>query len=555
MATAQPRTPPATATPTDLLGLHLCRTLDDLQAGLAHRLAGRLDLTDYVLALYSGPERRLTSSVGRHGGTDWPTGEELDLATVADWSRFAVHYRAHELGTLFVADHLAPPLAAELHDLLAHFGAALANLTISAESRAASEHYCASLQAFEEGIVLFQESDRDAVLARLLSLVAAMVHAPAGALFVLEEAGNISSTLELALAHGMPESLVESLRGVDDTSWQQRFLADHAFLVRRATDATLGGLDPASVPPVVHSILSVPLRYLGVDTGLCVLFNVDSNDDKVRDLLDRVTSFGRLGAAVLHRLHLEAISANQRSIQKELQIAAAIQERLQPRAAPAIPRMEFAWHSLSANNIGGDYLDLVASDLGDLCAIIADASGHGINSALLMSSFRSTYRAEAPWLETAALCQHLNSEVVHEVGSTGMFITAAALRIDRRTLVMSVSSAGHNPLLLYRRATEDIVTIDAHGPPLGFAKDGEFGGQTLQLAAGDVLLLYTDGVTEACNTDYDMFGDERLTEVLRRTQRLAPDQILQAVLTELAAFTGRNRYDDDVSLSIVKITD
>lgn len=545
MSPARTESPPA-----DLLGLHLCRTGADLDRLLGQQLQRHLAPRPFTLALHSGADRRLVVRVGGGAGA---AGSPLPTAAVAGWTRLPVRYQHHELGGLFVDGDLDAAALETLAELLAHFGAALANLTIGAEARNASEHYCASLQALEEGIVLFQESDREAVLARLLSLLAAMVHAHAGALFVLREAGDAASPLELAQLHSMPESMLQDLRAADGSAWAAAFLQQNAFLARRRDDEQLGGLDPASVPAVVHNLLSVPLRYLGVDTGLCILFNVDDDEDKTRDLLERVTSFGRLGAAVLHRLQLEAITANQKSIQRELQIAAAIQERLLPREAPSIDRLDFAWHSLSANNIGGDYLDFVTNDLGDLCAIIADASGHGINSALLMSSFRSTYRAEAPWLVPDQLCRQLNAEVVHEVGATGMFITASAFHIDRRSLRLTIASAGHNPILLYRAAADTVTMIESHGPPLGFTEQAEFGSENHQLGVGDVILLYTDGVTEACNQDFDMFGEERLVAILRDRHARAPHEILQAVLAELAAFTGRHRYDDDVSLSIVKI--
>ncbi|MGE3173139.1 MAG: PP2C family protein-serine/threonine phosphatase [Planctomycetota bacterium] len=545
-ATAAPPAPP------DLVRLHLCRTQADLDAALAAQVVRLWPKGDFAVMLANGPDLLVRTAAGPTGR--WRPGSRLQAAPPEPpCTDLPVRYGIHQLGSLWLDGTIEAAQVPALEEVLAHYGAALANLTFGAEHRTASERYAASLQVFEEGIVLFQESDLETVLARLLSLAVRMAGAQAGALYVLEQAGNPDSQLELRLTHGMPDSLLAGIEALDGGSWPRSFLQRQTAHSTRSDATPLGGLDPETVPGIIDSVVSLPLRYDGIDCGLLVLFNVVVEGDARGDLLERLAIFGRLGAAVLHRFQIEALAANQRSLQRELQIAAAIQERLLPTRAPAISDFDFAWHSLSANNIGGDYLDFALSDLGDLHAIIADASGHGINSALLMSSFRSTWRAEAPWVEPAPLCRVLNSAVEHEVGSTGMFITAATLRIDRNSRRMTVSSAGHNPLFVYRAATGDVQTIDAHGPPLGFSASGEYGSESVTLASGDVLLLYTDGITEAVDADAEMFGDARLVELLRRAAEGSPHDILQAILAELAAFTGRNRYDDDVSLSIVKV--
>ncbi|MBK8098386.1 MAG: serine/threonine-protein phosphatase [Planctomycetes bacterium] len=539
----------------DLAGLHVCRSIEDLDRELVCKLVRLFPGTDIALLLAAEDPGRFRVQVVLGSGCPWPTGDTVDAAAWANdrIRSYSITYRNHTLGRLLIDRAPDEILDRVLTAMLAHYGVALVNLTLNEESRQATEHYCASLQALEEGIVLFQEGDHEAVTARLMGLATAMLQATAGALYVLREVGNVESDLVLTQTLGIPDALLATFKGQGGTAWPQCLLARSAFYVARVEDPTLGGLDPADLPDILRDIVALPLRYHGVDAGVIVLFNVAPETGNMHDHLDRMNSLGQLGAALLHRLSLEAISARNRSIEKELQIAEAIQKRLLPSKAPATTDYEFAWRSVAAQNIGGDYLDVLTSDLGDVHAVIADASGHGINSALLMSSFRSTYRAEAPWEEPADLTASLNNEVQNEVGSTGMFITAAMLRIEQGSRRLTMSNAGHNPVLHWRAATGKIEPIESHGPPLGFMEDAEYGTEERTLAPGDVLFLYTDGISEACDRELDMFGDERLAGILAANAHRSAAEILEAALAELARFTGRLRYDDDVSLSVIKV--
>lgn len=549
-------------TPTDvwaeassLASLHRCRTPESLAETMRKELQALLPDMALAVCVAADAQGLQRVDVALGDGCPWQTGERV---AVDDWplpagQRFAIVYQDQQVGTLLAGATVSSDDAAVLRALLAHFGTALVNLTLNEESRQATGQYCASLQALEEGIVLFQETDPEAVKARLLSIAQAMVQATAGALYALREVGDLGSGLSLELALGIPDTLLATFQAPDGGPWPDGLLGQPAQLLERGADGELPMSAAACAPAVLHNVVVLPLRYHGVEAGLCVLFNACVDGDRVNDLLGRLQSFGQLGAALLHRLRLEAQSARNRSIERELEIAEAIQRRLLPTKAPATDELSFAWCSIAAQSIGGDYLDLLTSDLGDIYAVVADASGHGINSAMLMSSFRSTYRAEAPWMETNELAARLNEEVVHEVGSTGMFITMATLRIERETRRLSMSSAGHNPVMLCRAKTGTVELLESHGPPLGFVADAEFGGQELQLESGDVLFLYTDGITEAADDDLEMFGEDRLAELLRHNSHDSAQGLLAAAQGALAQFTGRQSYDDDVSMAVVKV--
>ena len=538
-----------------LAGLHACRTVAELDARFVEHLGAMLPGASFALLLPAdAPDNNRVQACS---GSDCPL-HAGDVVAGEAWAvpvpqRLPLHYGQHVIGELLLAEPCAASVAPGLDALLTHYATALVNHTLHAEARQATEHYCASLQALEEGIVLFQEEDPDAVMARLLSLAMAMVQATAGVLYVLREVGDATSGLKPDQVLGLPESLLSSFVAEDGVAWPDCLMGQGPQWFERSADGTLGGLAAGSLPPVVANLFALPLRYHGVDAGICVLFNAAIEASTARDYLGRVQSLGHLGAALLHRLKLEALTARNRSIARELEIASAIQKRLLPAEAPQTDDYDFSWCSIAAQNIGGDYLDLLMSDLGDIYAVVADASGHGINSAMLMTSFRSTYRADAPWQEPEDLLAALNREVVHEVGSTGMFITAATLRIERGSHRMSLSSAGHNPIFLFRAATGQVEALEAHGPPLGFVEGAVYSSHQATLQSGDVLLLYTDGITEAADASATMFGEERLVALLRRHAGETAETMLAAMQKALREFTGRSNHEDDVSLTVIKV--
>ncbi len=489
------------------------------------------------------------------GGFDAMPGDDAaEIASAMDAERrLPIRFRSYSLGELLL--DRAPGSAGPIFETaVAHFGAALGNLTLNEASRRDNDDYFALLQLDDEGLVLFQEQDPEAALAGLLDVARTKaVRSNAGALWVLREIGDPSSGLSLQQALGMPEAMLQGLRCADaGAAWPDVLLGSPAHLATPEQDGSLAMIAAGSVPPALRNVVVVPLRCNGMDAGLCVLFNAEVDGLGDGDVLRRLRRLGEVGAVLLHRLRLEAMHAKNRSRERELEIAETIQKRLLPTTAPKVPGLAFAWRSVAAENIGGDYLDVFQTEGSHVHAIVADASGHGINSALLMSSFRSNYRAHAARRALPELVAALNDEVVAEVGPTGMFVTSVFLRIDAASRRVQICSAGHTPVLILRAATGTVERVDSMGPPLGFMAGTAFESADVSLGSGDLVLLHTDGVTEATDADREMFGEEALVEEMRRHHGVTPDICLGAIHLRLAAFTGKSRYDDDVSMVLIR---
>lgn len=548
------------ASPSALAGLHALRTDEELDRAFVAELAA---LAPGVAAAVCIDEDdvgvvRVRATVG-----DCPLRAGDRASTASCWpastQRLPLRFRGEEFGVVLVGGPIAEEAASRLDAVLEHYATAVANLVFQDRWRLDNETYAAKLLAVEECIALFQEEEPAAVRARLLQLAANLVQAAAGALYVLREVGRPESGLTLADAIGIPESLLASFHGMDATPWPHGLVDGPVRIERREPGGGggggLAGLDPCCMPVILQGVVVLPLRYHGVVAGVCVLFNQDVQGDEQERVADRLALFCSLAAALLHRLSLEAIAAQSRTLQRELEIAESIQRRLLPTEAPPTPAYSFAWSSTPAQQIGGDFLDLGMARSGDVHAVVADAAGHGINSALLMNTFRAHWRAGALSADggPTALAGELNGIVAHDGGDAGMFVTAAFLRLAGDGSSVRLCSAGHNPTLHWRAAEGRLDVVEADGPPLGFLPTMAFGGRDLALAPGDVLLLFTDGISEATRDGGPMFGEDRLRAAFVAAADGEPTQILAAVQKALASWTGRDRQDDDVSLLVVKV--
>jgi sigma-B regulation protein RsbU (phosphoserine phosphatase) len=194
-----------------------------------------------------------------------------------------------------------------------------------------------------------------------------------------------------------------------------------------------------------------------------------------------------------------------------------------------------------AANVGGDYYDFLVDEGGGLALVIADVAGHSIGSALMMAMGRSILRCElAGGGEPAAVLRATNAALFDDLVRAGLFITAFCARFDPATRRLAYANAGHNPPLLRRAADGVTRELDADGASLGILQDLEFEPGKTALEAGDVLVLYTDGITEAPGPD-GQFGEERLRAAL---DDRPPGALVEAIYAAVRAHAGDVRADD-----------
>ncbi|MDP2903739.1 MAG: SpoIIE family protein phosphatase [Methylovulum sp.] len=239
--------------------------------------------------------------------------------------------------------------------------------------------------------------------------------------------------------------------------------------------------------------------------------------------------------------------------QSEINIAQKIQISLLPSAPIKNAHFEVTGVCLPAEQIGGDYFDYFFRDENHLDMVIADVSGHSIGPALFMVEARSAIRAQAHRPETASETLNiLNNFLYEDLNKTDYFITLFYLQYDIATRQLSIANAGHPPPLLLRSSQARCQRLDADGLILGIRKNIKFEQKTLILAAGDLLLIYTDGLIEAENPEGEFFGVGRVSDAFIQNARYAPQQIIMAILDELKQFCRKTAFNDDITLMVFK---
>lgn len=250
--------------------------------------------------------------------------------------------------------------------------------------------------------------------------------------------------------------------------------------------------------------------------------------------------------------------AEQERIQKEMQLAQDIQQTLLPSEMPDLEGYQVASYYEAAKEVGGDYYDFVQVDKDTLGIVVADVSGKGVPGSLVMTMIRTALRTEARSMKSASeVLARVNDFVVNDM-KKGMFVTLFYIIIDSKKRRINYASAGHNPMILFRQGTKKTYYLNPRGFPVGislpdpdlFKKSIE--SDTIQLAEDDILLIYTDGITEAMNSSRQLFSEERLLDVVRKSGHLTTQEFVEKLKDEIHSFTEGFEQNDDITLVAIK---
>ena len=271
------------------------------------------------------------------------------------------------------------------------------------------------------------------------------------------------------------------------------------------------------------------------------------------ELGDLATSFNVMAGAV-KKGREEAIERER--LERELETARQIQEKLLPHDMPQLPGFEIAGTSLPSQQVGGDYFDFLDMGTGQLGIAIADVSGKGIPAALLMANLQASLHAQVIKKGSVAdVASRMNSLLVKST-DTHMFATFFYGILDQIKSTFTSTNAGHNPPLLFR-ADGKIKRLEAGGLVLGFLPDQHYSQQTVKIKQGEVVVLFTDGITEAAGPSSgkiseNLFGEERLIEVIRASLTKSAVEIQAAILQAISDHTADTPQFDDITLVLIK---
>lgn len=238
-------------------------------------------------------------------------------------------------------------------------------------------------------------------------------------------------------------------------------------------------------------------------------------------------------------------------VEQELEIAASIQQGLLPRRPPDMPGVAVVGVCRPAAKVGGDLFDHVVDSEGALSLLVADVAGHSISSALLMATTRSLLRREATECRGPARALTAASELLFEdLSGAGLFVTVFAARFEPATGELRFANGAHNPALL-RRADGTVTELDADGMALGFVDDWPYEEGSCTLRHGDLVVLYTDGVTEARDDAGELYGEERLHALVAATP--GAQAVADAIVAAASAHAA-DALQDDLTLLVLEVT-
>lgn len=268
------------------------------------------------------------------------------------------------------------------------------------------------------------------------------------------------------------------------------------------------------------------------------------------DLWDVAAAFNRMAEGLERGRELER---ERQRLESELALAGRIQSRLLPERAPEVRGIEIAGFSEPAREVGGDYYDHTVLADGRVALVVADVSGKGMPAALLMSAFRAALLTQLDGgSEPGAALGHVN-RFLHRSIEPGRFVTAFLAVLDARSERIDYCNAGHNPPYLVTRDGRT-TTLETGGLLLGMLDDSSYTQGVAELAPGNMLVLFTDGVTEAQRADGAMWGEGRLVSALREGVGEPCAALVRRIVDAVRAFEGEEGPSDDITLLIARRT-
>ena len=301
----------------------------------------------------------------------------------------------------------------------------------------------------------------------------------------------------------------------------------------------------------VRSLMAVPLQTGDRVTGLIYVDWTGAAAGISKDALDLLTVFGNIAANRIEQQRMQEVEENARARERELEQAAEIQRGLLPAAAPAVAGLSLAGSNAPCHGVGGDYYDFIPLQNGEVALMLGDVSGKGMPAALLMVDLRARIQvlgaaASDPAGMMATLDRHMEA-----VCPPSRFVTFFLSVVDPATGQVRYCNAGHNPPFVIRRDGR-VERLDVGGLPLGLMPGGAYRSQECRLDRGDLLVLYSDGVTEALDPDGTEFGDAGLERTLLALRAADAPAILDGVTRALADWARGVPLADDSTLLVAK---
>jgi sigma-B regulation protein RsbU (phosphoserine phosphatase) len=300
----------------------------------------------------------------------------------------------------------------------------------------------------------------------------------------------------------------------------------------------------------IRSLMCVPLRAKARMMGVLIVFNKRSGKPFTESNQRLLTIIAAQSAQVIETARLYEEEKSLQLMQQEMELARGIQANLLPKSHPSVPGYDIAGTSVSAANVGGDYYDFLPNE-DRLIVCLGDVSGKGMPASLLMANMQATIRGQNLVSSSAAECMSRSNRLMFQSTDSAKFVTFfyGILDIEGRTL--EYSNAGHNPPILFSKGQE--TRLETGGPVLGVLPDFPYQQASVELTPGDLLLIFSDGFSEAMNGRFEEFGEDQLARIANENRGDSAADLIEKMSQAVIAHTGDEPQTDDMTIVAVRV--
>jgi sigma-B regulation protein RsbU (phosphoserine phosphatase) len=301
----------------------------------------------------------------------------------------------------------------------------------------------------------------------------------------------------------------------------------------------------------VRTLMAVPLQTETRTIGLIYVDSPNMFRAFTKDDLSLLTVMANVAAIRIEHARLAEVEAMERRMARDLEQAADLQRSFLPNSAPQVPGADLAGYNAACRTVGGDYYDFFAYPNGRVAMVLGDVSGKGLPASLMMMGLQARVQVLADEPQNLAAVINLLNKITCRNCPSNKFITFFFCVLDPATGELAYCNAGHNPPVIVR-ANGTVEYLDGGGPVLGILSIAIYSDYRAKLEPGDVLAIYSDGVTEANNAKEEEYGDERFAAVLTANRQKTAAEILAAVNQDLAEFAAGSPPADDITLIVAR---
>ncbi len=301
----------------------------------------------------------------------------------------------------------------------------------------------------------------------------------------------------------------------------------------------------------IESFLSVPLRVKNKMMGVLTVFNKRSNEKFSSTDQKLLSIIASQSSQIIENARLLEEERNLRMMQEEMRVAKETQINLLPKEFPIINGYQIAAKTIPAKEVGGDYYDLIQIDDNRFAFCLGDVSGKGMPAAMLMSNLQATLRSHTVAKNLCKDIISVSNQLLYNSTEPTKFATLFYGIINLKSNDIVFCNAGHNNPLLFTD-NQKIVELITGGIMLGCLPDSDFEDEKISVKKNDVIVIYSDGISEAMNESEEEYGEERLTELISNHIEESPDKIIENILSDVEMFVGKASQWDDMTLMIIK---